>query len=139
MTLPSCEQLKNGVEPVADWFLDVPYMYMDAEPEPESKDSTRCDGNSQISVSIKIGENDHVFSRRFLWMSRLQGQNFNVYFQEHPEYEWNEQDDLSAVDLEVFEYIKTHHKELLMPIYADISAEYGEAFKEQHLSCFEGG
>lgn len=132
-----CQQLKNGVKPIADWCLDIPCMYMDAEPESTAKNTNRCDGNSNIIVNIRIGDNEHYFSRRFLWMSCLEGKDFNVAFEAHPEYEWNENNDLSEVDLEAFEYIEKHHKDLLSPVFSLMSDEHKQSFKDEHLSCFE--
>lgn len=122
--------------PIAEWYLNIPSMFMDAEPESLGLNESRCDGNSTMTLCVKLNGKEHLFSQRFMWASTLQQKNFNVVFIEHPEFEWNADTDMSEEDQQVFESIQQAHKELLSLSFDKLEEEYQQAMKQAHIEHF---
>lgn len=131
------QAIQEQAVPKTSWYLNIPTMFMDAEPETNGANETVCDGNTLLTLFVEHQGKEYNFYKRFLWVSMLEGERFTVGFSAHPEYEWNEHDALTEDDQAMLGLLKTHHADLLTPSFDRLDNLEKEEFKQQHVSMFE--
>lgn len=120
-TTEALSLLKQGVTPIITWDMSLNDLLSEAQCEGDENIAT-LDSNTHLTCTIAIGDEVESFGKRFGFSAQIVGsQDFSCSFHHLDEWHWNEYEQLNAVTDEIFEYIKSNHRGLLLPTEKNLS------------------